>query len=279
MPGRQVELFEPAARRPDVELDDLRLRCPVQRRCEQRVLGSNHGGRCVEDGAQCLLPGGLQHSGRPATLVGADWLQRTAQGNRSAGRNVGRQSALPHVHRLNADAGRQGTRTQQHRERLEVAASAGRERPRVIHRQLSRMRRRFPGRLEVGLVGGGDLLAEPCFTSQLEGRDDTREVLGVRPENARAEQPRHRALGVAGQLGLYGDTGLGGHLAVRPRPAVRQVGQLGGGVGRTADPQNGQRPGRRRVEPDAVLKADDHQTEPGSEPVLRASSRGGEEPR
>src|SRR4029453_6699679 len=101
--------------------------------------------------------------------------------------------------------GRQGPGPQQHRERLEVAASAGRELPRVVHRQLDALRRWLPRRLEAAFVLGRDRLAEACFASQLEGRYDAREVLGVRLENARAEQPRHGALGVAGQLGFYGD--------------------------------------------------------------------------
>ena len=102
--------------------------------------------------------------------------------------------------------GRQGPRAQQHRQRLEVAAGAGGERPRVVHRQLDGARRRRPGGLEVGLVGGGDRLAEAGLAAELEGRHDAGEVLGVRLEDPRAEQPRRRcAPGWRPAAALYGD--------------------------------------------------------------------------
>ena len=82
----------------------------------------------------------------------------------------------------------------------EVAARAGAEFPRVVDGQVH-LRRRGGGqrprrreRIGRGQLGVGDRQAEAGLAAELERRHDAGDVVGVRRQQARADQPRQRQL-------------------------------------------------------------------------------------
>ena len=161
---REVELLEPARGLRRVDGVETRLRSAVQRRREQRVVLGRHLGGRVQDRRERVLPRRLERGRAPALRR----RRRPAAARRASaascpgGTSEARPLSPTSISISPMPSGKR-PRAQQQRERLEVAAGAGREGPGVVDGQLDRRRRLGPRGLELRLVLGGDVGPSPAL--------------------------------------------------------------------------------------------------------------------
>ena len=191
--GREVQPLEPArraGRRRPVRAPPAPRRRAAARAADPRRRATAAG--AFRTGRQRRLPGGLQVPAAGQSRAGAfdGAAARRRGGTVVPAGSADVEAAFADVDGLDADALGQRAGGQQHGERLEVAAGAGRELPGVVDRQLGLGLARLPRRRQLPLVVCGDLQPEPRLAAELEGRHDAGDVLASRAAGRAREQPR-----------------------------------------------------------------------------------------